>query len=144
MCLEDQFLETLIYHSGSVEVNEVADSLGISINALLSIINRVEANHPHFIYFEKDNQNNSTIYLSQEKVQEAVTFLNAGGFTAINEKEFNEFEEERFIFERVKEQVKELVKKLSWKRWATGLAVTFGTGLTLLMGIKHFKKGLNK
>ena len=142
MCLEDQFLETLIYKSGSVEVNDVADSLGISINALLSIINRVEANLPHFIYFEKDNQNISKVYLIQDKVEATVSFLNSGGFTAINEKEFNEFAEERFIFDKVKEQVKEVIKKLSWRRWATGIAVTFGTGLTLMMGLKHIKKRL--
>src|SRR5688572_23532997 len=92
MCLEDIFLVQMYNQQEAVEVKKISETMGITVNALLSIMNRVMANHPEFIIVQRSSDNEySTVGLNESVKKEVKAFLSKGGFTAINEKEFKRY-----------------------------------------------------
>jgi hypothetical protein len=132
MSLEDELLRALYACESAVASDELAYELGISENALCSIVNRIKMNHPHFIITETKGHQNNKLSLHPNKIIEGEVqlFLAEGGFTAINEKELMEYEQALLVMEAEKHQPGNrnanghLLKKAV--TWMAGMAVTAG------------------
>src|SRR5215210_1828349 len=133
LSLEDELIRALYNDEKEVGSEVLAGQLGISENALFSIVNRIRKSFPYFILIHKGGGKERL--LANEKVEKEVRlFLAEGGFTAINE-------EERRVYDRA--LVREVKKLNPGKRRANGFGlkkalvlVVVATGaVTLLLKI---------
>ena len=76
MCLEDQFIKALFAPENKEGSKGLSEELGISENALCSIITRVKKSHPHFIILAI-GEAGSTVkcYPNKGKITEVLHFF---------------------------------------------------------------------
>ncbi len=140
MCLEDKFLVTLYNYQGPVIINEIADGLSITENALLSIVHRVTNQHPQFVTMQR-GQTNGRLQLSPNKnvEHEVKIFLADGGFTAINEQELREYYEAELAQQKGIEKIKRIVQEYTWIKWAVGVGLTIAGSFVIAAFAKSIK-----
>ena len=140
MCLEDKFLVTLYNYQSPVVINEIANGLSITENALLSIIHRVSTHNPHFVTLHRENVNGKLHLAPNENAEPDVKiFLADGGFTAINEQELREYYETELAQQKGIERIKRIVQEYTWIKWAAGVVLTITGGFAIAALVRHLK-----
>ena len=138
--LEDALLRVLFAQQREVAGRVLAEWLGISENAVASIVNRIRMSHPHFIMITKEDEHgNPVFYLNKAVEREVGLFLTAGGFTALNEKERKEYE--RALIREIKQGKlgKRSIKEYRLKKALAGVTVIIGV-ITLFMKLSKESK----
>ena len=141
MCLEDRFLFALYSQSDFVDLQLMANSLSITENALLSIMQRIRKGFPDYLLLKENDGKGVMLSPNPELQQEVRLFLAEGGFTAINEQELREYYEAEMKEHSRIEKIKHTLQQYHWMKWTAGFLFTIasGLGLTVLANkiLKH-------
>ena len=140
--LEDALLRALYAYEKEVAVTVLAGWLGISENAVISIVNRIRKSHPHFIMITKEEEHSKAILHFNKGVErEVLLFLEQGGFTALNEKERKAYEQALIRETKQGRLAERSARQHPLKKAVALIAIT--TGLITLL-VKVSKKSKNK
>lgn len=139
MCLEDKFLFALYNQAGFVPGREMAEDIAITENALLSIVHRIAANYPDFIFLQNDHTNHFMLSPNKELQKEVRMFLAEGGFTIINEQELREYYDMEIQLQSKRERIYNRLKKFAMIKWVAGLSILAGAAVSVAALSKHYK-----
>src|SRR6476661_4925421 len=140
MCLEDRFLITLYNQQNEISLNVMADAVSLTENALQSIIHRIKSGYPNYLIVREEATDAMVLSPNGSLEKEVRQFLSDGGFTAINEQEFQDYYATEMEEYTRLEKLKRMLQQYRWIKWTAGVLLSFGTGIGVAALVKAKKK----